>query len=299
MVRLEAYCSTSSVFAHCSSLSRSDPNVHVQNASKTKGKTAANGGLERGKGNTINRTYAVSFGLITRRSSVQIWPPQPIFDWKQMASGAPTGSCFRLSVILCMSCAWVCTNSWTQKKSGDCSPLASNISPLTLWRLLSSVWLWPALSSGRLRARRIIGYKHGEIAKILQCSTGCSKSQLHKARRRLRELLQGESWRGQPDIVSAWNRRLSRMLWLFGRNGSWAFTSTLAWAIRYPRTKLQRKFAFGSLREQCSAHAYCRYRGRSTTNPAITLTTINGRKSGSRAKTNNRKHCKATDAIGS
>jgi RNA polymerase sigma-70 factor, ECF subfamily len=49
----------------------------------------------------------------------------------------------------------------------------------------------------------LIGYKHTEIAKILQCSTGCSKSQLHKARRRLRDLLQGESWRGQPDIVSA------------------------------------------------------------------------------------------------
>lgn len=33
------------------------------------------------------------------------------------------------------------------------------------------------------------GYEHNEIAKILDCSVGNSKSQLHKARKRLRELL--------------------------------------------------------------------------------------------------------------
>ena len=33
------------------------------------------------------------------------------------------------------------------------------------------------------------GYEHNEVAKILCCSTGNSKSQLHKARKRLRELL--------------------------------------------------------------------------------------------------------------
>jgi RNA polymerase sigma-70 factor (ECF subfamily) len=35
------------------------------------------------------------------------------------------------------------------------------------------------------------GYEHNEIAQILGCSVGNSKSQLHKARRRLRELLPG------------------------------------------------------------------------------------------------------------
>lgn len=35
------------------------------------------------------------------------------------------------------------------------------------------------------------GYKHGEIAEILACSVGNSKSQLHKARKRLRGLLKG------------------------------------------------------------------------------------------------------------
>ena len=34
------------------------------------------------------------------------------------------------------------------------------------------------------------GYEHEEIAKILGCSAGTSKSQLHKARKRLRRLLQ-------------------------------------------------------------------------------------------------------------
>ena len=34
------------------------------------------------------------------------------------------------------------------------------------------------------------GYEHNEIAKLMECSIGNSKSQLHKARMRLRELLQ-------------------------------------------------------------------------------------------------------------
>jgi RNA polymerase sigma-70 factor, ECF subfamily len=36
------------------------------------------------------------------------------------------------------------------------------------------------------------GYEHNEIAEMLGCSIGNSKSQLHKARKRLRELLHGE-----------------------------------------------------------------------------------------------------------
>jgi len=38
----------------------------------------------------------------------------------------------------------------------------------------------------------VLGYKHREIGALLGCSTGTSKSQLNKARRRLRQLLQGE-----------------------------------------------------------------------------------------------------------
>jgi RNA polymerase sigma-70 factor (ECF subfamily) len=38
----------------------------------------------------------------------------------------------------------------------------------------------------------VMGYEHNEIAKMLQCSIGNSKSQLHKARKHLREILQGK-----------------------------------------------------------------------------------------------------------
>jgi hypothetical protein len=44
----------------------------------------------------------------------------------------------------------------------------------------------------------VLGYEHWEIAEILRCSTGSSKSQLHKARKRLRCLLQGEQWTAEP-----------------------------------------------------------------------------------------------------
>ena len=37
------------------------------------------------------------------------------------------------------------------------------------------------------------GYEHNEIAEIMNCSIGNSKSQLHKARMRLRELLQEQA----------------------------------------------------------------------------------------------------------
>jgi RNA polymerase sigma-70 factor (ECF subfamily) len=47
----------------------------------------------------------------------------------------------------------------------------------------------------------VMGYKHSEIAEIAGCSIGSSKSQVHKARKRLRQLLYGE--RGQVERNSA------------------------------------------------------------------------------------------------
>src|SRR2546427_8050819 len=49
----------------------------------------------------------------------------------------------------------------------------------------------------------VLGYQHHEIAGFLGCSTGCSKSQLHKARKRLRRLLQGEQGRGEVNVAAA------------------------------------------------------------------------------------------------
>ena len=46
------------------------------------------------------------------------------------------------------------------------------------------------------------GYRHQNIAKILGCSVGTSKSLLHRARKRLRNQLQGKPWQGEPDAVS-------------------------------------------------------------------------------------------------
>jgi RNA polymerase sigma-70 factor (ECF subfamily) len=49
----------------------------------------------------------------------------------------------------------------------------------------------------------VVGYQHNEIAGMLGCSTGCSKSQLHKARKRMQQLLQGEQWQRKSSAASA------------------------------------------------------------------------------------------------
>ena len=49
----------------------------------------------------------------------------------------------------------------------------------------------------------LLGYEHKEIARYLGCSTGSSKSQLHKARQRLRRLLHGEQNATQLADVAA------------------------------------------------------------------------------------------------
>ena len=49
----------------------------------------------------------------------------------------------------------------------------------------------------------VIGYEHSEIAGLLGCSTGSSKSQLHKARKRLRCLLQGEQGQAEASVAAA------------------------------------------------------------------------------------------------
>jgi RNA polymerase sigma-70 factor (ECF subfamily) len=47
----------------------------------------------------------------------------------------------------------------------------------------------------------VCGYEHEEIAKMLDCAAGTSKSQLFKARRKLRKLLSGET--GNANLKSA------------------------------------------------------------------------------------------------
>jgi RNA polymerase sigma-70 factor (ECF subfamily) len=49
----------------------------------------------------------------------------------------------------------------------------------------------------------LFGCEHREIAELLDCSAGTSKSQLHKARRRLRELLPGRQGSGTLNEVQS------------------------------------------------------------------------------------------------
>lgn len=44
----------------------------------------------------------------------------------------------------------------------------------------------------------VMGYRHSEIAEFVGCSIGCSKSQVHRARKRLRRLLLGDQVRQEP-----------------------------------------------------------------------------------------------------
>jgi RNA polymerase sigma-70 factor (ECF subfamily) len=86
-----------------------------------------------------------------------------------------------------------------EQGSGDASMLGA-IDRLNLARAIRK------LPSGYKRLfllYDVIGYEHSEIAGLLGCSTGCSKSQLHKARRRLQRLLQGEQGRTEAVVVPA------------------------------------------------------------------------------------------------
>lgn len=73
--------------------------------------------------------------------------------------------------------------------SGDNSMLMA-IDRLNLNRAIRQL---PATCKRLFLLHDVMGYRHGEIARFLGCSTGSSKSQVHRARKRLRKLLQGEA----------------------------------------------------------------------------------------------------------
>jgi RNA polymerase sigma-70 factor, ECF subfamily len=72
--------------------------------------------------------------------------------------------------------------------SGDTSMLGA-VDRLNLKRAIQKL---PAGYKRLLLLHDVMGYMHSEIAQLVGCSTGCSKSQVHKARKRLRQLLRGE-----------------------------------------------------------------------------------------------------------
>jgi|SRR6516165_6185530 len=71
--------------------------------------------------------------------------------------------------------------------------LAGAIEPISIAQALSR------LSQGYQTTflHDVHGYEHYEIAKLKKCSFGNSKSQLHRARRRLRALLSDKGSRGR------------------------------------------------------------------------------------------------------
>lgn len=82
--------------------------------------------------------------------------------------------------------------------SGTADPRESGNNPLSMPTVIDRLNLKRAIRQLPAGYKRffllhdVMGYRHAEIAARLGCSIGCSKSQLHKARKSLRRLLQGE-----------------------------------------------------------------------------------------------------------
>lgn len=90
------------------------------------------------------------------------------------------------------------TDSLDDTGSGSADPRESDNNPLSVPAVIDRLNLKRAIRQLPAGYKRffllhdVLGYRHAEIAARLGCSTGCSKSQLHKARKSLRRLLQGE-----------------------------------------------------------------------------------------------------------
>lgn len=83
--------------------------------------------------------------------------------------------------------------------SGDTSMLGA-IDRLNLTRAIHRL---PSSWRRHFLMHDVIGFKHREIAGLLGCSTGCSKTQVHRARKRLRRLLHGEQGQTESSVASA------------------------------------------------------------------------------------------------
>ena len=83
----------------------------------------------------------------------------------------------------------------------DDKRLLHSIDRLTLSRAIEAL---PPGYRAVLVLHDVEGYEHNEIAQILNCSVGNSKSQLHKARLKLRDTLRSQRWqapRGAPTVA--------------------------------------------------------------------------------------------------
>ena len=68
-----------------------------------------------------------------------------------------------------------------------------------LEEILDAIKQLPEMNRAVFNLFVIDGYRHDEIAEMLRISTGTSKTHLHRAKKRLRELLENE-WKKKPMI---------------------------------------------------------------------------------------------------
>jgi RNA polymerase sigma-70 factor (ECF subfamily) len=80
------------------------------------------------------------------------------------------------------------------------APDNSMLGAIERLNLLRAIGRLPAGCKRLLLLYDVVGYKHGEIAKFVGCSIGCSKSQVHRARKRLKRLLLGDESPADADI---------------------------------------------------------------------------------------------------
>jgi RNA polymerase sigma-70 factor, ECF subfamily len=83
------------------------------------------------------------------------------------------------------------------------APDTSNSDTVERLNLKHAISRLPAGCRRLFVLHEVMGYRHDEIAELVGCSVSGSKSQVHRARKRLRTLLQARSWQADPGTASA------------------------------------------------------------------------------------------------
>jgi RNA polymerase sigma-70 factor (ECF subfamily) len=78
----------------------------------------------------------------------------------------------------------------------------SSLGVIDAVKLVRAIRHLPASCRRFFLLHHVMGYRHSEIARLVGCSIACSKSQVHRACRRLQTLLVGEA-RGQEHVSAA------------------------------------------------------------------------------------------------
>jgi RNA polymerase sigma-70 factor, ECF subfamily len=90
-------------------------------------------------------------------------------------------------------------DSSSEHGSSDTSMLGA-IERLHLMRAIRKL---PAGCKRLFLLHDVMGYRHSDIAELVGCSIGCSKSQVHKARKKLQLMLSGKQGQAGHEVASA------------------------------------------------------------------------------------------------